>query len=122
VIHNAAGWELEPTPWMARAACAGSSPGLWFPPRGGSATEAKTVCAICPVQAECLAYALRWDIRHGVWGGRSGDDRSHLPGDRQRPRRLKSPHGTTSRYARGCRCDACRAASTTATRERKGRP
>lgn len=37
------------------------------------------VCAGCPVQAECLAEAIRSDARHGVWGGLSEHARGRLP-------------------------------------------
>lgn len=32
-----------------------------------------------------------------------------------------APHGTTTRYTAGCRCDACRIAAVTANRERRQR-
>jgi WhiB family redox-sensing transcriptional regulator len=41
---------------------------------------AKQVCEGCPVQEECLEYALEHRIDHGVWGGAS---------ERQRRRILK---------------------------------
>jgi WhiB family redox-sensing transcriptional regulator len=30
---------------------------------------AKAICARCPVQPQCLAYALRVDETLGIWGG-----------------------------------------------------
>jgi WhiB family redox-sensing transcriptional regulator len=66
----------EPTPWMKDAACAGTTADF-FPERGQTikVQEAKQVCAGCPVRAECLDFALRWNILQGVWGGASGRDR-----------------------------------------------
>lgn len=55
--------------WMDDAACKGLNPNLFFPERGASAAEAKRVCASCPVAADCLAFAYRERIGHGVWGG-----------------------------------------------------
>jgi WhiB family redox-sensing transcriptional regulator len=56
----------------------------FFPSRGESAREAKAVCAVCPVQRECLEYALRWDHLCGVWGGLSERERSQLRRERAR--------------------------------------
>ena len=78
------GWgevEPEPTdvePWMADALCTEVDPDAFFPEKGGSTKEARAVCAECPVQAECLAYALRNDERYGIWGGLSERERKKL--------------------------------------------
>lgn len=111
-IVEAFGWELEQTPWMGLAACSDHRhPQLWFPDRGESMGPARAVCATCPVESDCLAYALRWNIQHGIWGGRSPQERRRLRAGAGRPRRLPAAHGTTTRYARGCRCDECRDAN-----------
>lgn len=65
-------------PWMVDALCLYVDPDLWFPDKGGSTREAKQVCRGCPVIAECLAYALERDERHGVWGGLSERERRRL--------------------------------------------
>lgn len=112
MIIDAAGFEFEPTPWSTEAACAGSNPNLWFPDRGANTQKARAVCAACPVRRECLEYAVRWRIPFGIWGGRSVRERRHLlDAGVGRPRRLPAPHGTTTRYARGCRCAGCREAN-----------
>lgn len=64
--------------WLDQAVCAQTDPDAFFPEKGGSARPAKAVCAVCPVRAECLEYALEHDERHGVWGGLSERDRRHL--------------------------------------------
>lgn len=89
-IIEAAGWQLEPTPWARHAACAGVDPELFFPGKGGSARAARAVCVTCPVQHECLDYALRWNIKHGIWGGVSQWDRRRLR-RQQRPMRVPAP-------------------------------
>ena len=66
--------------WMVDAACrAVGDPDLWFPERGANtAPLAKQVCGRCPVAVECEAL---WQSmpneqqRHGVWAGRTLDDR-----------------------------------------------
>jgi len=32
----------------------------------------------CPIRARCLDYALRHDIRSGIWGGRTELERAEL--------------------------------------------
>lgn len=45
---------------------------LFFPDRYENAHAAKTICAACPVLAECRAYALAAPaMLQGVWGGMS---------------------------------------------------
>lgn len=63
--------------WMARAACRGMPIELFFPERGASTKEAKATCAGCPVQTDCLDYALEIGERNitGVWGGTSGREK-----------------------------------------------
>lgn len=43
---------------------------------------AKQVCASCPVQAECLEYAIDANEIHGVWGGLGQRDRQRLRRER----------------------------------------
>ena len=66
--------------WMDRGNCRHRPPSLFFPSDGAGVEIAKQVCAGCPVQEECLEYALEHRIDHGVWGGAS---------ERQRRRILK---------------------------------
>ena len=60
-----------PVDWMGDAACRDVDPKIFFVdhPGSGSAAEARAVCAGCPVQAQCLDYALAANERHGIWGG-----------------------------------------------------
>ena len=59
----------EPPAWHQHAARAGTDPDLFFPGRGQPITDARRVCATCPVKAECLDYAIRNGETIGVWGG-----------------------------------------------------
>jgi WhiB family redox-sensing transcriptional regulator len=68
--------------WQMAGACRGEDPRLFFHPEGerGPAREtreaaAKSVCATCPVIAECAAHALSVREPYGVWGGLSEDER-----------------------------------------------
>ncbi len=72
-------WEPEPS-WREDAACSGSNADLFFPQGedGSLAAPAKTVCAGCPVQEQCLQYALATNQTEGVWGGMTGPERRRL--------------------------------------------
>jgi len=48
--------------------------------------QAKAVCVLCPVRVQCLGYALRNSIRHGIWGGLNDEERV-----RERRRRARTP-------------------------------
>lgn len=103
---DATDYQLEATPWADQAACAGVSGDEFFPERGASVANAKALCAACPVRFECLDYALRWRIPHGIWGGLSTRERQRLP-KVAGPRRFPPRHGTATRYHQGCRCEPC---------------
>ena len=66
---------LIPTPWMDNAACADADPDLFFVDVGESADEAKAICSRCPVQTDCLDFALASHERFGIWGGMSSRQR-----------------------------------------------
>lgn len=71
---------LTPEPWTRQALCAETAPDAFFPePYDRHAAEAaKRVCAQCPVQAECLAFALRTNQQEGIWGGLTRGQRQKL--------------------------------------------
>ena len=71
--------------WMTGGVCAQVDPELWFPEKGGSTRQAKALCTGCPVQVQCLAYALTHDERFGVWGGASERDRRRMKRTATRP-------------------------------------
>lgn len=65
--------------WMERGACRDTdTPELWYPPPGGSTLPARQVCTACPVQQQCLNFALSHQEVHGVWGGVSERKRATL--------------------------------------------
>ena len=55
--------------WESQAACRNADSELFFAPGGIQEHRAKAVCRSCPVRWECLAYALRHRVEHGLWGG-----------------------------------------------------
>jgi WhiB family transcriptional regulator, redox-sensing transcriptional regulator len=69
--------------WMLRGACRSEEPELFFPisaagPALAQVSSAKAVCGRCPVQPDCLSYALitRPD---GIWGGTTREERWTTP-------------------------------------------
>lgn len=66
--------------WRHRGSCRDVDPELFFPaPKDRRAlAAARSVCATCPVIAECLKWALDNGQIDGVWGGLSEDElRAH---------------------------------------------
>jgi WhiB family transcriptional regulator, redox-sensing transcriptional regulator len=64
--------ETVPIPrWQDAALCAQTDPDRWFPEDGVNPKAARRICRSCPVQAECLDFALAVAPEHGIWAGRS---------------------------------------------------
>lgn len=69
--------------WMDDALCAQVGTEIFFPEKGGTADEAKSICHRCTVQSECLTYALDietsgvWTVT-GVWGGTTPIERRDI--------------------------------------------
>jgi WhiB family redox-sensing transcriptional regulator len=92
--------------WQAEAECAGSDIAMFFPGRGEPnklVDRAKAICAGCAVQAECLEWGM--DEHHGIFGGKSENERRKLRRDRAKEKRQE--HGHRTSYNRGCRCVEC---------------
>lgn len=75
--------KLRPA-WHAQAACKGKGD-LMFPPEGKRRhTEARRICASCPVRDQCLAEALDDPTLVGIWGGLTPRERGRLRAGRDR--------------------------------------
>lgn len=74
----------QPLPDLKGAACHTSNidPEIYFPyPRRYNRKElaiVKKVCDSCPVQVECLDYALKNNEEWGIWGGLTPKQRTTL--------------------------------------------
>jgi WhiB family redox-sensing transcriptional regulator len=55
--------------WRALGACSKTDPDLWFAVGAMEHKQAKRICRECPVQSQCLAYAMDAPVDHGIWGG-----------------------------------------------------
>ncbi len=69
--------------WQPIALCRGSHSHLFFPPSSSERKDererremrAKSICQICPVNSECLEYALTIREPYGIWGGLTETER-----------------------------------------------
>ena len=69
--------------WRDHARCRDTDPELFFPVgTTGYAllqiARAKEVCGQCPVQNDCLDYALETNQDSGIWGGTSEEERRNI--------------------------------------------
>jgi WhiB family redox-sensing transcriptional regulator len=69
--------------WRREALCRDTDPDLFFPvgTTGNALVQierAKEVCSECPVNRECLDYALETNQDSGIWGGTSEEERRIL--------------------------------------------
>ena len=63
--------------WQPIALCRGNHSHLFFPPTTSERKEererrevrAKSICDVCPVQSDCLDYAVTIREPYGIWGG-----------------------------------------------------
>jgi WhiB family redox-sensing transcriptional regulator len=62
--------------WVDDINCAGSDPELFFDEKREG--EACQVCDGCPGRVPCLEEALLFDLRWGVFGGLTRDERKPL--------------------------------------------
>jgi WhiB family transcriptional regulator, redox-sensing transcriptional regulator len=66
--------------WRQHRACADLDTNMFFPIGLTTAaleqtTLAKSICQSCPVNNQCLEFALRTLQDYGIWGGRTEDER-----------------------------------------------
>ena len=69
--------------WRKDAACRATDPDLFFPVGTTGAAlvqieSAKAVCRQCPVQGDCLEFALATNQEAGIWGGTTEEERRKL--------------------------------------------
>lgn len=80
-------FEIAPTGWQDRAACTERTDLTWFPDAQGTSKSqmaAIEVCRTCPVELDCLRYAVANGENYGIWGGMTTDQRTNLRRDRRR--------------------------------------
>lgn len=65
-------------PWVVFGACREVQGNTFFPMTREESQQALAICSTCPVQLECLEYALEARERYGIWGGKTEKQRRQL--------------------------------------------
>jgi len=104
--------------WRDRAECKKHDPRLWFADDHHDQAKAMLICKTCPVQTECLDFALEHNER-GVWGSTSERARRRMK--REAP---TTGHGTIQGFSSemrsgGIPCELCLSAAKDAGNERE---
>ena len=68
--------EADPS-WRAHSACRDSSLDF-FNGQASNVARCKVVCNQCPVESNCLEYALTYGEEFGIFGGMTADERRPL--------------------------------------------
>lgn len=55
--------------WHGEALCLNTDPDLFFPDNHSELMQAKAICAVCPVAAQCLKAGVDGREDFGIWGG-----------------------------------------------------
>lgn len=83
--------------WRTEAACRGGDLNVFFPVRddenesGGYYSEARKICARCPVSAACLDWAIaNGQTQFGMLGGTTPVERRKIARERRLRRRGKA--------------------------------
>lgn len=92
-LIDAMDWDTDN--WRNMSACKDTDPEIFFPiGQTGIALEqiayAKAICAGCPVQRQCLEYALTSNQEAGVWGGATEEERRIIRRARRNAPRIAS--------------------------------
>lgn len=95
--------------WERRGNCWDTYDDLFFPSEGYS-SELKAAhiinqkyCKFCPVKAQCLSFAIRFDSI-GIWAGTTTDTRKKI---RSRRNRLKCPDCQNKKLVTVNQCKMC---------------
>lgn len=95
--------ELGNLPKLDGAACQTFPwPDLFYPEEGERTRNPdelrliREICSGCPVQVECLRYALDNDEKFGFWGGFSPEERNRMKPEPTQPEREKNQHEYTA--------------------------
>jgi WhiB family redox-sensing transcriptional regulator len=79
--------------------CRSGDADQWFAEAPAELERAKMLCGHCPIQAECLAGALRREEPWGVWGGEIFERGVIIPRKRPRGRPSKADLARDRAYA-----------------------
>ena len=78
-VEEPFGLVLAPEEWTQDALCAQIGGDDWFPEgKGAQYMNAKKVCDMCDVAAQCLEYALRKNEKTGIYAGTTPRQRKDM--------------------------------------------
>ncbi len=69
--------------WREDGACWGSNSDVFFPEKGGDASEARAICERCDVINECRDFAVEGHEDKGVWGNTTERQRRAIRKERR---------------------------------------
>jgi WhiB family redox-sensing transcriptional regulator len=61
--------------WQLKANCSPNDFDLFFSNSKTKRKQALSLCNTCPVIDECLDYAIENNVEHGIYGGRTSEQR-----------------------------------------------
>lgn len=70
-------FDFQREDWQAEGLCRGKTD-RFFPGQGGDSETPKRICHNCPVESQCLEYAIRTCQTFGIWGGKSEKERRDI--------------------------------------------
>ncbi len=69
---------IPPVARDPRIQCRPATAEAFWPAQGESPAPGKAICAPCPARRACLRWAIQHDVRGGIWGGLTGQERHAL--------------------------------------------
>ena len=75
--------EWDADNWRTASACRDLDANMFFPagetgPAALQIAQAKAICRVCPVQTQCLEFALGTHQDYGIWGGTTEEERRQI--------------------------------------------
>lgn len=64
--------------WRLQAECLGADTETFYPGKGENTSKARLICFQCPSRVPCAEFAIRNNLRDGIFGGLSHHDRKDV--------------------------------------------
>jgi WhiB family redox-sensing transcriptional regulator len=65
----------EENHWQFKVVCSPKDFDLFFSNAKGKRAQALALCGACPVSNQCLDHAIENNIEHGIFGGKTPEQR-----------------------------------------------
>jgi len=63
--------------WQFQAMCRPEDSNIFFSELASKVAKAKLICSACPVQKQCLDFAISNNIEEGIFGGLTFEERQN---------------------------------------------